>query len=107
MALRWRKKPVNKSMRFSNSANRGSDLWDEKTKLASTSFSEGDSVYKKGWFWSCPSNADFDIPHMNTYHAPVETEGEAKAAAKAYIAERLHKISTQKLKDTFRGIMEL
>ena len=84
MAKRWRKDPMPTGLARVCAGVRGSDLFDGDLLLASVGYSDG-KWNTKGWYWSCGSNGVLGIEHRNTAHDKVDTEKEAKAAAKKYI----------------------
>lgn len=92
MTLRWRKNPKETGLAAVGAGPRGSSLYldDETDYLASTNASGGDWTKKfEGWYWSVPSNKEKGIERYNSYPALLETEKEAKDAAKKYVQKAI------------------
>ena len=84
MTKRWRKNPMPTGLARIGAGVRGSKLYDGDLSLASVNHSDG-KWNPKGWYWSCSSNVELGIKHQNTCDAMLDTEKEAKTAAKKYI----------------------
>ncbi|NQZ78652.1 MAG: hypothetical protein HRT61_21435 [Ekhidna sp.] len=88
MALRWRKN------NGSSYGPNGSHLvLDGTYNLASIAQFASDTICatRGQWYWACGTNVQFGIEHVNTSREPVDTEAEAKAAARKWIATAVKK----------------
>jgi len=85
--MMWKRNPSMGGLASIGEGQRGSTLSAGGVSYASTSYSEGRHGNAVGWYWSAPSNDEFGIAWKNTAveGLVLDTEAEAKAAARAYI----------------------
>lgn len=98
MTLRWRKDPRETGLRSIGAGPQGHKLFldDEEDYLATVSPSGGGWMGPlEGWYWVVPEEEKLGLKFKNTCETPVETEKEAKDAAKKYVVECMaaHKLN--------------
>ena len=91
MNVRWKKNPNLTGLAVVCSGPQGSKLHNGSDTLAWTGYSNGSFDKGVGWYWVSPVNSDLNIHFMNTCRSLVDTEQEAKQAAKAHIDDCLGK----------------
>lgn len=92
MTLRWRKDPRPTGLSAVGSGPQGHKLYlvepDKEDYIAWVSPLGGNWRARfEGWFWVVPEDEKLGLHFQNTCNNPVETEKEAKAAAKKYVLE--------------------
>lgn len=90
MRLTWKREPRETGLRSVGAAPRGSKLHDGENTYAVTYPNVGGWARpQKGWYWV--AGWDSCVPTVNTYRSPVETEDEAKKAAREYVSKWISK----------------
>ena len=85
MALRWKKNPLPTGLARVCAGPQGSQLRDDGHRYATTNYARGfGSKDPKGWFWVARNDSE-GVAWKNTCETLLQTEGEAKAAAMAYV----------------------
>lgn len=97
MTLRWRKDKRETGLSSVGAGPRGSKLFldnaGEEGYLASVYASGGGWRGEiQGWYWVVPTNEEKGLEYVNTCSKLLETEKEAKDAAKKYVQEALDKL---------------